>query len=87
MQQAYVPISHWLDPSQTAATIIIWPLDSSAERHAELRGRLTLAIDCGAASVSLKPTAEEARALIAALQHALDNPAEPEIEPTLAVAA
>ena len=72
---AHVDVSHWCDPSQRAATLIIWPLDDGGARHAELRGRLTLAIDTGAASVSLKPTAAEARALIAALQHALDNPA------------
>lgn len=83
MQQAHVHITHWCDPRQTAATLIIWPLDDGATRHAELRGRLSLTIEVGAATVSLKPTADEARALIAALQAALDNPALP----TLAEAA
>lgn len=75
MQQTYVRVSHWLEPSETAAELIIWPLDAGAPRHEELRGRLALTIEIGAATVHLEPTAAEARALIAALQDALDHPA------------
>lgn len=75
MKQTSVRISHWLEPSETAANLTIWPLDDGATLYAELRGRLALTIYVGAATVHLKPTADEARALIAALQDALDHPA------------
>lgn len=73
--QTYVTVSHWLRPYETAAELIVWPLDDGATRHEELRGRLALTIEIGAATVHLMPTAAEARALIAVLQDALDHPA------------
>ena len=75
MQQTYAHISHWCKPEQEAAKLIIWPLGDSAERHPELRDRLSITLEVGVANVHLKPTAAEARALIAALQDALDHPA------------
>lgn len=82
MKQTEVQISNWCAPNKRAATVAIWPLDDGALRHAELRGRLSISIETGCATLQLRPTADEARALIAALQSALANPA-----PALAEAA
>lgn len=64
-------VSHWLHPNEIAADITVWPLSSGTTRHAELRGRVILSINCGPACVHLRPTADEVRAIIEALQWAL----------------
>lgn len=70
-QQRTAQVSHWLYPTERAAEITVWPLSDGATLHEELMGRLSVSIDCGVASVSLRPTAAEARAIIEALQWAL----------------
>ena len=65
-------------PSEPAAEVTAFPLSTGADRHPELQNRLSLSIDCGAATVHLRPTAAEARALIEMLEwaiHASEVPA------------
>ena len=75
-QQRSINVSHWLggpaDFGNDGTDITVWPLGEGANRHAELADRLSIAMHTGNASLSLKPTAAEARALIAALQWALE---------------
>lgn len=70
-----VTFSHWTEPTQTSAEITTFALDTGADRHRMLSGRMCLAISAGVATVHLRPTAAEARALIAAIEWALE-PAE-----------
>jgi hypothetical protein len=69
-QQRNLTFTNWTN-GKPVADITVWPLSEGASRHAELHGRLTVSIYTGVCNVSLKPTADEARALIAALQWAL----------------
>lgn len=74
LPQRSTSISQWTSPSERAADITVWPAHSrgqDSEIDRLMRGRLSLAIDCGAATVSLRPTAAEARALIEVLEWAL----------------
>lgn len=67
-----VHISHWCNPSEDAATIRVRQLGDNSIEHPQLADRITLCIDVGyATTVHLRPTAAEARDLIAALQWAL----------------
>lgn len=61
----------WTDPNERAAEITCWPLSHGADRHPDLQGRATLSIDCGPATVHLRPTAAKARAMIELLEWAL----------------
>lgn len=49
----------------------IWPVTYSSE-HKELLNRMTVVLYTGTATIHLRPTPAEARALIDALQWALD---------------
>jgi hypothetical protein len=65
-------VSHWPEPDQTACEITVWPVyDAASTTYPELIGRASIALNIGAASVSLRPTADEAREIIRALEWAL----------------
>lgn len=69
--QRYVSISNWVGPKETAATLAIWPVSDGANRHPELEGRVSITIDSGCASMSIRPTRAEVMSLIETLQWAL----------------
>lgn len=75
--QRSVSISSWTAPAEQAADFTVWPAHDRSgagwKAEAGLNGRLSLAIFIGVASVSLRPTVDEARALIEALEWALAN--------------
>ena len=65
-------VSKWLRPDEEDASITVFAEDDeSSARHPELIGRTTLAIQCGPASVWLRPTRDEMRAIIRALEWGL----------------
>jgi hypothetical protein len=68
--QRSVNITHWIS-GENVASVTVWPFGEGRDRHPELAERMTVALYTGACNVSLKPTAAEARALIEALQWAL----------------
>ena len=67
-----VTITHWIN-NKPIAELTVWPVGDGKDRHAELDGRMTVSIYTGTCNVSLKPTADEARKLIDALQWALES--------------
>lgn len=73
--QHSVAISQWTRPGEQAADITVWPAHERDDPQVsrDMRGRLSIAIYSGASCTSLRPTAAEARALIDALQWALDQ--------------
>lgn len=74
-------VSNWTAPNETACEIIVWPVHGAASTtYPELIGRASIALNIGAASVSLRPTADEAREIIRALEWALatEREASPE---------
>jgi ribonuclease HI len=71
-EQRAACITHWLEPERTAATVSVWRTGYGGDRYCALRDRATISVDLGAATVHLRPTAAELRALIAALEWALE---------------
>jgi hypothetical protein len=69
--QRHVTVSNWLYPSKIAATFAIWPVSDSADLHPELKGRVSITIDSGCASMSIRPTRAEVMSLIETLRWAL----------------
>ena len=68
----YAYVSNWVAPKQTAASFVIWPIGVGSDRHPDLAERASISIDCGAASVSIRPTVAELRTLIETLQWAIE---------------
>jgi len=54
------------------ADVNIFPISSDSEAHEWMSGRLVIAINSGCSAMHLRPTADEARQIIAAMQRALD---------------
>lgn len=69
--QQTTKISNWLQPDQIDASVTAWQVGAHADTHSEMRDRITLAFDCGPATIHLRPTAEEARELIKQITWAL----------------
>lgn len=69
--QRYVTVCNWVSPTQKVAQFVIWPVSDGADRHPELQGRVSIAIDSGCASMSIRPTRAEVMSLIETLQWAL----------------
>lgn len=71
--QRSTSISNWTNPSEQAAEFTVWPAHArnDIEIDRNMRGRLSISIYSGAARLSVRPTAAEARALIDALEWAL----------------
>jgi hypothetical protein len=69
--QRHVTVSKWLAPKEPAATLAIWPVSDGADLHAELEGRVSISIDSGCASMSIRPTRAEVMCLIETLHWAL----------------
>lgn len=65
-----ITVTGWVDGSPIAE-LTVWPIGENKERNPELEGRLCVAIYSGAANLHLRPTADEARRIIAALEWAL----------------
>lgn len=72
MASKAVTVSKWLRPQEDAADITVWPVGHNSVNHPDLAGRVCIAAYIGAATLSLHPTVAEARALIAALEWALE---------------
>ena len=69
--QRYVTVSRWIAPEQTDATFAIWPVSDGSDLHPELEGRVSISIDAGCVSMSIRPTRAEVMRLIETLQWAL----------------
>ena len=70
--QRYTRVSNWVAPEQTSASFVIWPIGAGSDPHPDLAERASISIDCGAASVSIRPTVAELRILIETLQWAIE---------------
>ena len=65
----YAEVSDWGANAQSpVATFFVYQVASEAEVVRSLVGRAHISIDCGPASVSLRPTVAEMRALIELLE-------------------
>jgi hypothetical protein len=62
-----------VEPAEHAANITVWPAPehNAVAAGRDMRGRLSIVTWAGAATISLFPSVEEARALIAALEWAI----------------
>lgn len=78
MQSTTISFSHWCAPNwRPRAEINVSPIGAGSDQHRELRERIRFCVYSGAASLQFNPTRDEARALIAALEWAL-QPVEAE---------
>lgn len=75
MDSKWISFSHWCTPSETRAEINVSPIGTNGGQYHELRKRIRFCVYSGAAHIQFNPTRDEARALIEALEWAL-QPAE-----------
>ena len=68
----HVSLSLWTT-GDLDTEVSVWPLGDGARGYPELANRITVALYTGSCNVTLRPTAGEARDLIAALQWALET--------------
>lgn len=78
MDSQTISFSHWCSPSETHAEINVSRIGAGGDQYRALRKRIRFCVYSGAARLQFNPTRDEARALIAALEWALQPVEEAE---------